>query len=113
MSIVGPRPLTLETFKEYDENVQKIITAVKPGISGIGSIIFRDEEKYLSGVSNAQEVYRTKIAPYKGKLETWYVKKRSIRLYFLLILLTVYVVLTSKKEIVYFIFPDLPRQDFD
>ena len=46
MSVVGPRPLVMNTFKQYDGGSQKIISSVKPGLSGIGSIFFRDEEVF-------------------------------------------------------------------
>ena len=47
MSLVGPRPLTEETFNMYDSETKKIICETRPGLSGIGSIIFRNEENFL------------------------------------------------------------------
>ena len=47
MSFVGPRPLTLNTFNAYSTNGKKIIQTVKPGLTGIGSIIFRNEEEII------------------------------------------------------------------
>ena len=44
ISLVGPRPLVTKTFSAYNEEVQSKIYNVKPGLTGIGSIIFRDEE---------------------------------------------------------------------
>ena len=93
MSFIGPRPLTPDRFASYSKCQRVIISKLKPGLSGIGSIIFRDEEKYLQSETNAQEVYDNIIAPYKGELEIWYEQKRSISLYFILIFLTVIVVL--------------------
>ena len=43
MSVIGPRPLTTETFAAYSENTQSLIGLVRPGLSGLGSIIFRGE----------------------------------------------------------------------
>ena len=48
LSIVGPRPLVDRTFNAYTEEIQEKIYDVKPGITGIGSIIFRDEEELIS-----------------------------------------------------------------
>ena len=48
MSVVGPRPQMYVDFKKFPEAVQMKIYNVKPGITGIGSIIFRDEEKWIS-----------------------------------------------------------------
>ena len=52
MSIVGPRPMVPNTFLKYPEMDAKIITKIKPGLTGIGSIIFRDEESYLKNKNN-------------------------------------------------------------
>ena len=47
MSIVGPRPMVPNTFYNYSAEAQTMLNTVKPGLSGIGSIFFRDEERYL------------------------------------------------------------------
>ena len=38
-------------------------------MSGIGSIIFRNEEEIIQAQGNAKEFYASGIAPYKGELE--------------------------------------------
>lgn len=79
MSIVGPRPQVLRDYLAYPEHVQKVIYDVKPGITGIGSVIFRDEEKLLSMTHlPPHDFYREYIAPYKGALELWYHDHASI-----------------------------------
>ncbi|MDA9781116.1 sugar transferase [Amylibacter sp.] len=110
MSFIGPRPLTPDRFEIYNVNQQEIISKLKPGLSGIGSIIFRDEEKILNNELNANEVYDNIIAPYKGELEIWYAKKNSLLYYFILIFLTVIVVLKIplSKRINNFL--DLPKK---
>lgn len=108
MSLIGPRPLTKEAFMLYDNDVQKILNMVKPGLSGIGSIVFRDEENILNS-SNAVEFFKTVIMPYKGKLETWFVKNNNISLYFLSILITIYIVFFPKSKIVWYLFKDIPK----
>jgi lipopolysaccharide/colanic/teichoic acid biosynthesis glycosyltransferase len=45
MTIVGPRPLTEDIFNMYDLKTKKILINTKPGLTGLSSIIFRDEEK--------------------------------------------------------------------
>lgn len=109
MSVVGPRPLTYETFSAYTENVQKVVTRVTPGLSGLGSIIFRDEESLLSNSKSSIDFYNLFIAPYKGELERWYVNNQSIKVYFILILLTVQVVIFPKSRLVWSLLPDLPE----
>ena len=45
MSVIGPRPLTSEAFESYSDNTKYLIKKVRPGLSGIGSIVFRAEER--------------------------------------------------------------------
>uniref|UniRef100_UPI003752F2F8 sugar transferase n=1 Tax=Undibacterium sp. TaxID=1914977 RepID=UPI003752F2F8 len=42
MSLIGPRPLAPRGFNAYTEDVKKIVTKVRPGLSGIGSIALRN-----------------------------------------------------------------------
>lgn len=113
MSIVGPRPLVDKTFNAYPENIRYKIYESKPGITGIGSIVFRDEEKLLSETTlPPQEFYDTVIAPYKGELEMWYNKKKNFAVDVLIIFLTAWVIIFPESKLTYKIFPDLPKRDF-
>tara|TARA_B100000900_G_C20567528_1_gene711807 strand:+ start:633 stop:1313 length:681 start_codon:yes stop_codon:yes gene_type:complete len=111
MSVIGPRPLTSQAFSSYNKDTQENIIKVRPGLSGIGSIVFRDEEEIMSGSRGSENFYKTVIAPYKGQLEKWYVQRTNIFLYFLLILLTCWVVLRPKSQLVWWILKDLPVPD--
>jgi lipopolysaccharide/colanic/teichoic acid biosynthesis glycosyltransferase len=111
MSIVGPRPLVDKTFNPYSEYVKANIYNVKPGLTGIGSIVFRDEERLLSETTmSTTEYYSTHISPYKGELEIWYQKHLSVYTDFMLIFLTAWVILFPKSELVYKVFKDLPAR---
>ncbi len=111
MSIVGPRPLMEVSFKLYDTDTQQKIYNVKPGITGIGSIIFRDEEKLVSDAADAKEMYN-KIFPYKGQLEIWYQQNASILTDFKIIFLTAWSILFSKNSLAKRFFEDLPQRNF-
>jgi lipopolysaccharide/colanic/teichoic acid biosynthesis glycosyltransferase len=89
MSIIGPRPLHEKQFSFYSEDQRIMISSVTPGLSGLGSIIFRDEEKILQSSSDPDATYKEKITPVKAALEEWYVTNRSILLYFKLIIMTI------------------------
>jgi lipopolysaccharide/colanic/teichoic acid biosynthesis glycosyltransferase len=78
MSIVGPRPQSSRNFSAFSEDVQKNIMLVSPGLTGLGSIFFSDEEAMLTSAVNHDEFYDSVIMPYKGQLETWYVNHRTI-----------------------------------
>ena len=77
MSVIGPRPLLNKQFSMYEEEDKKIICSVCPGLSGVGSIIFRDEEEMLSKSSDPHQFYQDYISPYKAYLEKWFVKNSS------------------------------------
>ena len=108
MSLIGPRPLTSDNFNLYCSISQNIISSVKPGLSGIGSIVFRDEEKFLTDHDNASNIYRDVISPFKQELEVWFVRNASLRLYFILIFLTIVVVLIPGKFKLWHFLPSLP-----
>jgi lipopolysaccharide/colanic/teichoic acid biosynthesis glycosyltransferase len=109
MSIIGPRPLTQDHYDSYIPSVQEAIASLKPGLSGIGSIVFRAEEEMLHQHADAKQFYKECISPYKGSLEVWYVKHQGLITYFLLIVLTVWVVVFSNSKAVWIIFPSLPK----
>lgn len=107
MTIVGPRPLLETGFKLYPQYIQQQIYNVKPGITGIGSLIFRDEEKVISEASDPRAMY-LKISPYKGELELWYQKHASLYTDFMIIFLTAWSILFPHNTMVNRIFKDLP-----
>jgi lipopolysaccharide/colanic/teichoic acid biosynthesis glycosyltransferase len=103
MSIIGPRPQDMRCFVVFDEKDQENIKKVRPGLSGIGSIIFRDEEEIMAReeIRDKEYFYDHIISPYKGKVESWYVENQSISLYFKLIWLTTKVVVFPNLEVNY------------
>lgn len=111
MSVIGPRPLTEDAYQYYSEEGVKFLTSVRPGLSGIGSIIFRDEERILSRASNPRDFHKRVIGPYKELLETWSIQNMSLWTYFLFIFLTVHAVVFSKSKLVWRIFPSLPKPE--
>lgn len=109
MSVIGPRPLTFDTFDSYPKKTKEIIKQVRPGLSGIGSIIFRDEEEIMQGSNASNDFYKETISPYKGKLEEWFVSNKSLYIYFLAIIITVLVIFFPKTKIPWQAFKDLPE----
>jgi lipopolysaccharide/colanic/teichoic acid biosynthesis glycosyltransferase len=114
ISLVGPRPLVTKTFSAYSEDVQSKIYNVKPGLTGIGSIIFRDEESIISAVADEDphEFYKRVIAPYKGELEMWYQSNCSFLLDLQLIFMTAWVILAPNSKLYEKWFKDLPKRTF-
>ena len=114
ISLVGPRPLVKKTFIAYSEEVQPKIYKVKPGLTGIGSIIFRDEESIISAITDEDphEFYKRVIAPYKGELEMWYQSNCSFLLDLQLIFMTAWVILVPTSQLYEKWFKDLPKRGF-
>lgn len=109
VSFVGPRPLTPRNFEFYDTETQSAVSELKPGLTGIGSIVFRDEESIIKNSSKSPEIcYKEDISPYKGKLEKWFSQNQSLYLYFSLIFLTAWVVFFPKSRIIWKVFSSLP-----
>ena len=116
MSVVGPRPVMKISFEAYPSKIKEVIYNVKPGLTGIGSIIFRDEEELLTNVKNnggdIHKFYAEKIYPFKGILEIWYQEHKSFILDIKLIFLTVWVILVPTSKIYEIWFKDLPKRNF-
>ena len=108
MSIIGPRPLTEEIISYYDIESKLQILSTRPGLSGIGSIVFRNEQEILCGVTNRHDFYSNEIAPYKKKLEIWYVQNKSFFLNLKLILFTALAVLLKSSQLHWYFLKNLP-----
>jgi len=115
LSIVGPRPQMQVDFEKYSDDVQGKIYNVRPGLTGIGSIIFRDEESLISLAAeneNPHDFYKRVIAPYKGELEIWYHSHRSLFLDFQLIFMTAWAIVSPETRLYEKWFKDLPKRNF-
>ena len=115
MSLIGPRPQTHECFDAFTTVAKQKIVTLRPGLSGVGSIIFRSEEKMLSASSITEntEIYRRKIMRYKGEVEAWYVDNKSLSFYFLLIVLTAWYVVNPRSDAIYSCIKSLPKPPAD
>ena len=111
MSIVGPRPLMKVSFEQYPEKVREVIYYCKPGMTGIGSIIFRDEEKIVSKAEDPREMYKM-IYSYKWTLELWYQQHASILTDLKIVFLTSWSIVSPQNRMVYSLFKGLPKPPF-
>ncbi len=115
ISLVGPRPLVINDFNAYPKNIQDVIYNVKPGLTGLGSLIFRDEEKIISENSDQKDphkYYKKHIAPYKGNLELYYQKNKSLLFDIKIIILTAWVIIFPNSRLYEKWFLDLPKKNF-
>ncbi len=114
MSFVGPRPLLAASVLKYSKDVQDNIYLNKPGITGLGSVIFRDEEKLVSEVSkygsDPMLYYKEHIYPYKGELEQFYFNNISFLTDFKILFATAWQLIFKQSTIIYKLFPSLPSK---
>ncbi len=111
MSIIGPRPVTQSHFSFYSEEEKRCIEKLRPGLSGIGSVVFRDEESIMAKANmDYTEFYQQKIAPYKGALEVWYYHHNNLFVDFMIIILTVAVVIFPSTDLPFKCFKSLPQK---
>ena len=108
MSVVGPRPMVLNTYAYYPEEAREKLNMIRPGLTGIGSIVFRDEERYLTDRDEPMEFYKEHIIPYKSDLELWFVENNTLWLYIKIIFVTAWVVVFPSSTIVDKAFDDIP-----
>jgi len=109
MSVVGPRPMVLNTYAHYPTAARQKLNTIRPGLTGIGSIVFRDEERYLADRDEPMEFYREHIIPYKSDLELWFVENNTLWTYIKIIFVTGWVVLSPQSDIVAKFFGGIPR----
>lgn len=93
LSLIGPRPQTRRYYDCYAAVDRAWIDTIRPGLSGVGSILFRDEETLLTKVTDPISFDDQVVTPYKGQVERWFAENQSVSLYFELIFTTVLVVL--------------------
>lgn len=112
ISFVGPRPLMKVSFDSYSPEVQAKIYDSKPGLTGIASVIFRDEESlvFKSGMEPAA-YYKQFIFPYKGALELWYLQNASFLTDLKILVLTAWSIIFPENKLAAKFFKDLPKSN--
>ena len=117
MAVVGWRPLVPSGFADYSETIQEQIVRIKPGLTGMGSLAFRDEEAIMSLASqrgkDPRACYREDIMPYKGALELWYQQNASLLLDLKIMIATALTVVLPGNRILFRWFPSLPAPESD
>ena len=93
LSLIGPRPQTESYFAAFRPAQRERIASVRPGLSGVASVLFRNEEALFAGMADPVAFDRAVIMPYKGEVECWFIRNRSVALYLRLLGLTALAVL--------------------
>ena len=89
MSFVGPRPEVPEYVNQFRSEYESLLR-VRPGITGIASITYRNEEAILAASSDPKHAYVTEVLPEKIRLGQLYVDRHSLTLDVRLIIMTLF-----------------------
>lgn len=89
MSFVGPRP-EVEKYVSLYTSEQRNILNVKPGVTDLASIAYRNENEILSKKSDPEEYYKSVVMQRKIRLNQLYIAKRNIFTDLLIILKTIF-----------------------
>jgi lipopolysaccharide/colanic/teichoic acid biosynthesis glycosyltransferase len=98
MSVVGPRP-DVPGYSDQLTGEGKLIWTVRPGLSGLDSVTYPDEESILDQQENPQKYYDEVLWPEKVKINVWYVKHHSFLLDMKIIFKTLFRMWSRKKFI--------------
>jgi lipopolysaccharide/colanic/teichoic acid biosynthesis glycosyltransferase len=77
MSIVGPRPEVPRYVGLYPPAVRDLVLSVRPGITDLASIAYRDESDLLGASADPERTYVEQVLPAKLALCERYVRERS------------------------------------
>ncbi|HRQ85701.1 MAG TPA: sugar transferase, partial [Flavobacteriales bacterium] len=88
MSVVGPRPEVPKYVALYTAE-QRAVLGVRPGITGMASIDYIDENELLARAADPEKAYVEEVMPAKLALDLRYVRERSFLLDLRIILATV------------------------
>jgi lipopolysaccharide/colanic/teichoic acid biosynthesis glycosyltransferase len=95
MSIVGPRP-EVPQYSHYFTGKYQEVLSVRPGLTDLGTIAFRDEAKYLNR-ENHEGVYNEEILPQKLELYLKYIHERTFLFDLKIIFKTFALILKQRK----------------
>jgi lipopolysaccharide/colanic/teichoic acid biosynthesis glycosyltransferase len=97
MSLVGPRPEVRKYVNLYTEEQKKVLL-IRPGITDMASIYYRDENIILGESINPEKDYIEKIMPDKLNLNLIYIKNYGVIEYLKIIFLTIWYLVVSNKK---------------
>lgn len=78
MSMVGPRPEVPRYVALYPTDVRETVLSVRPGITDLASLAFRDESTLLAQSPDPERTYVEEILPTKLRYACDYVRQRSL-----------------------------------
>jgi lipopolysaccharide/colanic/teichoic acid biosynthesis glycosyltransferase len=80
MSLVGPRPEVPRYVALYPAALRELVLSVRPGLTDLASIEFRDESALLARAADPEREYVEVVMPRKLQLAAQYVRQASLGL---------------------------------
>lgn len=77
MSVVGPRPEVPRYVAMYPPATRELVLSVRPGITDLASIEYRDENELLGRSADPERTYVEQVMPAKLAFCERYVRERS------------------------------------
>ncbi len=77
MSVVGPRPEVPRYVALYPPHVRDVVLSVRPGITDLASIEYRDENELLGHSADPERTYVEQVMPAKLAFCERYVRERT------------------------------------
>ena len=77
MTLVDPRP-DVSGYADKLQDEDRIILTLKPGITGLASLKYRNEEMLLAQQINPEQYNNEVIWPDKVRINKWYAHNRTI-----------------------------------
>jgi lipopolysaccharide/colanic/teichoic acid biosynthesis glycosyltransferase len=78
MSLVGPRPEVPKYVALYPEELRRVVLSVRPGITDLASLEYRDESALLAAAADPEREYMEVVLPAKLALSARYVREASL-----------------------------------
>lgn len=98
MSIVGPRPETPSYVKYYSDE-EKHVLSVRPGVTGVTQILFRNEEEMLD-VSEPEKYYIDVLMHQKLRCDLAYVREHSFLVDILIVIVTIFAIIMPRYGVI-------------
>ncbi len=76
MALVGPRPEVRQYVELFRRDYEEILQ-VRPGLTDLASLKYRDEAALLGKAANPEDEYRTRVLPDKIRLAKDYLRRSS------------------------------------
>jgi lipopolysaccharide/colanic/teichoic acid biosynthesis glycosyltransferase len=98
MSLVGPRPEVRQYVEMFRADYEEVLR-VRPGVTDLASLLYRDEAALLGQSADPDTEYVTRVLPSKIRLAKEYAAHPSVRSDLMIILRTALVLLGVKSAL--------------